>query len=266
MTWARRLASAARSLAYRGEQEKDLSSEVGAYLDLLIEEKIAKGYKPDVARREALVELGGIEQVKEEVRASRASYHLETAWQDLREAVRSARKNAASSALAILMLALGIGACTVIFSVFYSVLLQPLPFRQPDRLVELWETRLRKGWERSSVTEANFWDLRARSKAFEEMGAIGSTSASLTGFGEPQHVSVGRVSAGFFRALGVQMEAGRNFLADEDLPSRDNQVALIANKFWRMRFGSDRSIVGKTLHLDGRSFTVAGVLPEGEPW
>ena len=185
---------------------------------------------------------------------------------DLRRALRAITRTPGTSILAVATLALGIGATTAIFSVFHAVLLQPLPFPEPDRLVQIWESRAQKGWNQASFTEANFWDVRAKNRTFEEIGALHGDDANLTGYGDPEHVSVARTSAGFFPLLGVQPALGRLFHSNEDQPGQENNIALLRDRFWRSRFGSDPSIVGKVLQLDGRPFTVVGVLPAGEPW
>src|SRR5262245_61478517 len=115
---------------------------------------------------------------------------------DLRQAVRAMKKTPAHTFFAILMLAIGIGATTAIFSIFYSVLLQPLPFPEPERLVKVWETRLQHQWNQVSFAEGNFWDIRARNRSFEEIAAYTDFSVNMTGFGEPQQLAAGLVSAG----------------------------------------------------------------------
>src|SRR5206468_12185419 len=111
-----------------------------------------------------------------------------------------------------------------------------------------------------------FWDVRAKNRTFDEIGALHKDDANLTGLGDPEHVSIARASAGFFPLLGVQPALGRLFRPNEDQPAQENNIALLGDRFWRNRFGSDPSIVGKVLQLDGRPFTVVGVLPAGEPW
>jgi len=164
------------------------------------------------------------------------------------------------------MLALGIGSTAAIFSVFHAVLLTPLPFPEQNQLVQIWETRLHQGYSSASFTEANFWDVRARARTFEEIAGMNWATGNLTGEGEPVQVSVARISAGFFSTLGVTPVAGRLFLPNEDQPGQNNQILLLANDFWRRKFGGDRAIVGRSIRLDARSFTVVGVLPPGEPW
>jgi putative ABC transport system permease protein len=176
------------------------------------------------------------------------------------------RRSPAITAIAVFTLALGVGATTAVFSVVYSVMLQPLPFPEPERLVQLWESRIEHGWDRASFTEANFWEVRARNRTFEEIGAFIGTKANLSGTGDPRLVSVGKVSSGFFTLLGVKPIVGRGFLDGDDQPDHDNQIALLQNQFWRTQFGADREIIGKTLRLDGKPVKVVGVLPPGEPW
>jgi putative ABC transport system permease protein len=185
---------------------------------------------------------------------------------DFRQAIRNMRKNPGSSFLAVLMLAVGIGATSAIFSVFYSVLLEPLPFPEPSRLVELWESRIQNRWDRASFTEANFWDIQERNRTFEGIAAFHTVTVNLTGSGDPEQLEGAYVSAGFFHVLGVKPVAGRNFLPGEDQSGHDNNVALLRNRFWRTHFNSDPQVVGKTIRLNNKSFQVVGVLPAGEPW
>ena len=192
--------------------------------------------------------------------------NLSTLLFDFRQAMRGLGKSPGTTALAILMMALGIGATTAIFSVFYSVLLKPLPFPQAERIVEIWQTKLAHGWTFGAFTEANFWDARARNRTFEEMGAVRQVNGNLTGDGEPEQVVMGEVSAGFFRVLQVEAAAGRLFLPGDDQPERPNQLAVLSYEFWQRRFAGDRAVVGRTLRLNNRAHEVIGVLPRGEPW
>ena len=255
-----------RNLLDKEATERELDDEIRAYIDMLTAENIAAGMSPEMARRQALLQAGGIEQVKEQVREVRRGRTIEGIAADLRQALRTLKNNPGFAILATLMLALGIGATTLVFSVFYSVLLRPLPFKEPGRLVQIWEARPQKGWQQASFTEANFWDVRAMSKAFEDAGAFDTVDMNMTGSGDPQHLTVGRVSAQFFHILGVQPSLGRLFLPDEDQPGRDNHTVLLGHRFWTSRFGASPSILGKTLRFDGQAYRVAGVLPAGEPW
>src|SRR5215831_4586057 len=185
---------------------------------------------------------------------------------DFRQAVRAMKKNPAFTCLAIVMLAVGIGATTAMFSVFYAVLLQPLPFSEPERLVQVWETRLQHNWRQVSFAEGNFWDIRARNHSFDEMAAFHNLTANMTGLGDPEQVDAAMISAGFFRVLGVKPVQGRDFLAEEDQPGHENHVLLLRNKFWRAHFNGDPNVIGKTVRLDDKVFQIVGVLPPGEPW
>ena len=255
-----------RNLFDKQTTERELDDEIRSYVDMLTTEKIAAGTIPEVARRQALLAAGGIEQVKEQVREARRGHAIEGIAADLRQALRTLRNNPGFAILATLMLALGIGATTLVFSVFYSVLLRPLPFKEPGRLVQIWEARPQKGWQQASFTEANFWDVRAMSKAFEDVGAFTVADMTITGSGAPQHLTVGRVSAQFFYVLGVGPSLGRLFFPHEDQPGHDNHTVLLEHNFWVSRFGASPAILGKMLRLDGQSYRVAGVLPAGEPW
>jgi putative ABC transport system permease protein len=255
-----------RNLFDKQTTERELDDEIRSYVDMLTTEKIAAGTIPEVARRQALLAAGGIEQVKEQVREARRGHAIEGIAADLRQALRTLGNNPGFAILATLMLALGIGATTLVFSVFYSVLLRPLPFKEPGRLVQVWEARPQKGWQQASFTEANFWDVRAMSKAFEDVGAFTLADMTITGSGAPQHLTVGRVSAQFFYVLGVRPSLGRLFFPHEDQPGHDNHTVLLEHNFWVSRFGASPAILGKMLRLDGQSYRVAGVLPAGEPW
>jgi putative ABC transport system permease protein len=191
---------------------------------------------------------------------------MNTLLADARHGARALWRSPRFTAIAVLTLALGIGANTAIFSVLRTVLLRPLPFPEADRIVELWESRLDRGWEDLAFTHANFWDVHDQNTTFEAMGALRNTTFTLTGFEHPEQVSGARVSAGFFRALGVTAVAGRTFVPDEDAPSADTRIAVLSHDLWMRRFGGADSTVGTTLALDGVSHTVIGVLPSGRPW
>jgi len=183
-------------------------------------------------------------------------------WQDMRYGLRMLAKSPGFSALVILTLALGIGANTAIFSVVNAVLLRPLPFEEPDRLVQIWHTPPQAsfpGIPTFSVSPANFLDWRARSQAFEGMSAYGFGQYTLTGTGHPEAVRMVAVTSGFFSILRAQPLLGRAFLAEEDSPGREHEVVLSYN-LWRGRFGADRDIVGKNIALNGQAFTVIGVM------
>ncbi len=255
-----------RNLARKPRVEKDLDDEIQSYRQMLVDEKTRAGIDPGRAHREALIEMGGAEQIKEEVRDARFGASLESIGSELRQALRSLRRNPGMTVLGVLMLGLGIGASTVVFSIFYEALIRPLPFSDMERLVQVWETRLDRGFDQASFTEANFWDVRALSQSFEELAARHYGEANLTGSGPAERVTAIQVSSGFLRTLGVSPLLGRDFFYEEDRPGGQNRVLILGNKFWKNRFGADAQILGKTLRLNDQAYTVVGVLPPGEPW
>jgi predicted permease len=254
-----------RNFFRKSEIDRDLSEELASYADLLTREKINGGLGSEAARRQALLEIGGMEQVKEQVREVRYGSFFEGILRDMQQSARSLRHSAGLTILATCTLGLGLGATTLIFSVFYSVLLQPLPFRNPERLVQLWETRAGTEFTQAAFSRVNFWDVRAQNKTFESVGALLVSDMNLTGNGDPQHLSAGFVSSRFFHVLGVSPIFGRDFAATQDQPGEAG-VVLISNKFWINHLASSRQVLGNTLHLDGRPYIVIGVLPRGEPW
>jgi len=187
---------------------------------------------------------------------------MRTLWQDFRYSLRMLAKNPGFSAIAILTLALGVGANTAIFSVVNAVLLRPLPFAEPDRLVQIWHTPPQAsfpGMPTFAVSPANFLDWRSQSHSFEGMSAYGFGSYTLTGTGLPEAVRVVAATSGFFSILRAKPLLGRSFLEEEDSPGHEHEVILSYN-LWRGRFGADRDIVGKNIALNEQMFTVIGVM------
>ncbi len=199
------------------------------------------------------------------LKSARQTRRLAVIVHDVRGALRLMRAQPALSLTIILMLALGVGASTAIFSVVYGVLLKPLPFPEPDRIVQVSGTRLDRGWTTVSLTEANFWDLHDRNRTLEDFGLLSFTSFSMTGVGEPERLSGGEVTTGFFRSLGVRPVLGRLFEKGEDLPGRGDGLVMLGHRLWKERFGGDASIVGRSVTLDNRPYSVIGVLPPGSP-
>src|SRR5262245_9695693 len=184
---------------------------------------------------------------------------MQKLWQDLRYGARTLLKQPVFSLIAVLTLALGIGANTAIFSLVNTVLLRPLPFAEPERLVWTWGEF--SGGNRAATSPPDFIDYRAQNQGFEELAAMGFGSFNLSGIGESERVVGRRVTANFFQALGVKPVQGRSFTPEEEQSGR-GQVAIISNGLWRSRFAADPGIIGKTILLDGRSHTVIGVAPE----
>jgi putative ABC transport system permease protein len=252
-----------RNLFSRSRADRDLDAELRSHLDLLISEKTRAGHSPEDARRAALLELGGLEQVKLEVRSSRPGFWLDAFSQDLHFALRMLRKNPGFTAVAVLILALGIGANTAIFSVVNSVVLRPLPFHAPDRLV--WVNGQFPLSDGAAVSPPDFVDYRAANHSYDRFAAMAGRAepSSLSG-DKPEQVLTTIVTAGFFDTLGIQPLLGRDFLpSDEQL--EQPQVAILGYGIWRRRFGADRNIIGRSITLDGQSLTVVGVLPSDLP-
>ena len=261
-----RLRTLLRNLTRKQIVEDDLTQELHSYQAMLVDEKSRSGIDPSAALRAARLEMEGLEQIKENVRDVRVGIAIETFFSELRQSLRGLSRNKDLTILCSTMLVLGIGATTVVFSIFYAALVQPLPFRDPAHLVELHESRLSRGIDKAAFSEANFWDVRAQNHSFKEVAAFHYDEANLTGDGPAEKVTDGSVTANFFRTLGVFPVLGRDFSDTDDRNGFNNHVVILGNKFWRSRFGADPNIIGKTLRLNDRACIVAGVLPPGEPW
>jgi putative ABC transport system permease protein len=261
-----RLKTLWRNLTRKQVVEDDLARELDSYQTMLADERSRAGADPGAALRTARLEMENLEQIKENMSDVRLGVAIETFFSELRQTLRGLSRNKDLSILCGTMLALGIGAATVIFSIFYAALVQPLPFRDPDRLVELHESRLSRGIDVAAFTEANFWDVRAQNHSFKEVAAFHYDEAILTGDGPPEKVTDRSVTAGFFRTLGVSPVLGRDFSYTDDRNGFNNRVVILGNKFWRSRFGADPHIIGKVLRLNDQACIVVGVLPPGEPW
>src|ERR1700752_31684 len=185
---------------------------------------------------------------------------MNTLFQDLQYGLRMLAKHKSVTAIAVLTLALGIGANTAIFSVVNAVLLNPLPYREPDKLVALWENV--PGHGRWRTAPANFFDWKKQNTVFEDVVAFGQGSMALRGDGEPEQLTGGRVSSGFFGVVGVEPLLGRSFSPEEYEPEK-GQVVILGYSFWQRRFGGDRNIINRNITLDGTSYTVVGVMPPG---
>lgn len=181
-------------------------------------------------------------------------------WQDLRYGARMLLRNPAVSAVAVVTLALGIGANTATFSIVNAVLLRPLPYENPDRLASLWTNVPEHG--RRPITPGNFVDWKNQNTVFEDVAAFSPSTVTLTGDGEPVQMMGANTSAGYFAVVGVEPMLGRAFLPEEYAPGK-NQIVILGNAFWRSHFGGDPTIINKSITLDGRSFTVTGVMPPG---
>jgi hypothetical protein len=254
-----RLSSLWRNLLHKARKEQELTDEIDAYMEMLVEQKINEGLDPAEARRAALIELGGREQVKEKVREARAGHLIETLWQDLRYALRMLRKHPTMTLIAVFTLALGIGANTAIFSVVNTVLLNPVPYYEPQRL--LWVTEAQEARARSAHADSYlYW--RAQSQVFEHLVAYERGSRDLTGQGEKERLKSLKVTSNVFSALGLAPQLGRAFTPEDDRPEAA-PVVLLGHALWQRRFGGDPAIIGQILTLGSQSWTVIGIMPPG---
>jgi len=258
MPFLSRIANTWRNLSNKDVVDQELTEELRAHVDLLTDQKIREGLDPAAARRAALVEVGGVEQVKERVREVRMGRPLDDLSQDLRYALRGLRKQRAFTAVAVITLALGIGANTAIFTVINTVLLRPLPYEKPDELVVLTETVSERP---AGVSYQNYVDWRNQNTVFANVAALRPReSFNLTGAGESERLQGRLVSANFLSTLGIKPIRGRDFLAEDDQPSA-TPVAIISHALWQRRFGADESIIGKQLTLNSQQYTVIGITP-----
>src|SRR5579871_1022650 len=213
-----------RSLLRPGRVESDLQDELRFHRERQFEKYLESGLTREEAQRRLGIEFGGYQQVEEECRDARGTYLIDTLARDLRYALRTLRQAPAFTAIAILTLALGIGATTAIFSVVYGVLLNPLPFKNPSALIVLNETTPRVGTV--SVSYPNFLDWRAQSRTFSEMAAVHDVAFHLSGVDQPENVEGQAVSSNYLSMLGVRPVIGRDFLPSEDKPGTAPVILL----------------------------------------
>src|SRR5688500_1252994 len=187
---------------------------------------------------------------------------METLLKDIRYGVRGLWKRPGFTAVAVLTLALGIGANTAIFSVVNAVLLRPLQFRDPERLVMIWEDATFAGFPRNTPAPANYVDWKTQTQSFEDVAASAESTFNLTGDGDPERVTAYQVTANFFPLFGVAPALGRTFVAEDDRPGA-HKVAVLSHGLWQARYGGDLQIVNRDIQLDGEKYTVVGVMPAG---
>ncbi|MGH9791962.1 MAG: ADOP family duplicated permease [Candidatus Acidiferrales bacterium] len=247
----------------RAAADNELDEELRDHVERRSDELHREGFSAAEARRRALVELGGVQQTKEEVRAMGSGIWLETLWQDLRYGARSLHHNPGYAAIALLTIALGIGASTAVFSVVYGVVLRPLPYPEPERLVNLWGSFERLGLARAFVVAANYRDWREQNRSFEGLALVRHIgNFNLTGSGEPERVQGARVTASLFHVLRIKPALGRPFREEEEQIGRE-QVVILSDALWTRRFGRDPGIVGRMIPLNGEPHLVVGVMPRG---
>ena len=256
MTWLDAFAARVRAVLRREAIIDEIEQEMRSHVELATEANLARGMTPDAAWAEALRGFGNLTRMSELAYDVRAGGRLETMWQDLRFGVRTLARNPGFAAVAILTLALGTGATTAIFSFVYAVVLRPLPYHQPDRLVSVVEYR----GGNMGLTAPDYLDWRATATSFEQLAASAATTANLTGRGEPERVNAVRVSGNYFETLGVPPAVGRGFRWSDE-PHGAPRVAVLGDGLWRRRFAADPNIVGQTIAINGEPHIVVGIMP-----
>lgn len=247
-----------RSLFRGGQADRDLDDELQFHVDRLTESHLARGLSPEDARSAALRAMQGLEQRKEECRDTRRVRVVQDALQDVRYAVRTLRGTPGFAVTAILTVALGIGATVAVFTVVNGVLLRPLPFPDPDRLLLVSHTEQGPFITQPGLSDRSYLALRASDRTFEHLAAFSNRTASVRGTGDPAVVSIGHVTHEFFTTLAVQPALGRTFVAEDD-----ERVIVLSDALWRGRFGGDPEILGKPITVDNIPRSIVGVMPAG---
>ncbi|HEX5580158.1 MAG TPA: ABC transporter permease, partial [Gemmatimonadaceae bacterium] len=257
---ARRLARRIHNLLHSRALDRELDEELRSHLDMEIEHNVRLGLDPAAARTKAMREFGGVARTRDEARDARGLRALEDLARDLRHATRSLARSPGYTAVALLTIALGIGATTAVFSVVDGVLLRPLPYPEPEQLVHVRESSRENGW--MSVPAANFYDLRRESRTLAAAAYYGGGMETVLGADEPLRVRTAWVSREFFDVLGVRPLHGR-LIAPGEGELRGPQVAIVSHAFWRTALGGDPDFRRRTLRFGDESYPVVGVLPPG---
>ena len=250
-----------RSILRRDVLEGGIDEEIQFHIDQQTDKNLRAGMSPAEARRQAAIRFGARESIKDSTRDEIRPALLDDAVRDVRHGLRLLRRTPGFAAAALVTLALGIGATAAIFSVVRTVMLTPLPYHEPDRLVAVWETN-RGGTSRNVIAPANFVEWRERTRTLEHLGMAGSTSAAITINQVPEVVAGMTVSADVFPALGVQPALGRAFTAEEDYGGKD-AVIILSYEFWQRRLGGRTDVLSTTVGTGGRPRAVIGVMPRG---
>jgi putative ABC transport system permease protein len=247
----------------RQEEERRLDLELRLHLEQQVTDNISSGMTPEEARRNAMIEFGGLDQIKEECRDASGGLWLDTLLQDIRFGLRTLSKSPGFTITALATIGIGIGANAAIFSFVDNVILKPLPYPDPDGIQYLYEVRPDHSWCNTSTL--NFLDWQRENKVFTYVAGHMWAPATLTGVEQPVLLQGQRVSAHFFDIFGVKTALGRTFVEGEDQLGRDH-VAVITNSLWMSQFGADPGIIGRSITLDGEPYTVIGVLAKGSPF
>jgi predicted permease len=240
--------------------EREMDDEMRFHVEMEAADLVARGVPRDEARRRALLTFGGVERFKDEGRDARGVGPLEDFLRDIRFGARSLRRRPGFAAVVVLTLAVGIGGTTAIFGAVHGVLLSPLPYREPERIITVWTSDRIEGREQDDVAPGNFLDWRERQRSFATFAAAQPFSMDYVGPNGPEHLGTWLVTEGFFETFGVRPLLGRVFMPEEYIAGRNN-VAVIGEEVWRSRFNADRSIIGRQLTLDSIPRTIIGIMP-----
>src|SRR5215212_1064578 len=263
MRWFNVIAARLRALAGRESVIRDIDAELRLHVELETEQNVARGMSPAEARRAARMSFGNFDNIRDTAYTVRGGGLMETFLQDVRYGVRVLAKHKGFTAVAVLTLALGIGANTAIFSVVNDLLLRPLPYSDAERVVMLWEVTP-EGRHMNTTSRANFREWRAQSASYESMAAFSDQRLNLTGAGEPEEVAAQLATPSLFKVLGVEPALGR-VLVEDDI-RRDSAGVVLSHAFWKRRFGGDPDLIGKPITLNGSPFNVVGVMPPSFQW
>ncbi|HEV8446219.1 MAG TPA: ABC transporter permease [Gemmatimonadaceae bacterium] len=257
MAWYHEIGSSLASLIRRRHRDAELDEEMRFHLEMETRRRVDTGMTERDARRLARRDFGGVERHKDDTRDERGTSGFFDAWSDVRFALRSLSHRPGLTSAATLTLAIGIGATSAVFGVVKHVLLKPLPYTQPDRVVAVWSAW--KGFDRTWLSYDEWEGWKARVSAFSDIGIYTDGAASIDG-DSPERVRSASVQANVLPILGVAPERGRNFSADEDRPG-GARVAILSHELWDRRFGADPSVVGRQIQIQGNATTVVGVMP-----
>src|SRR5262249_13061050 len=257
MEWFNILMARLRALFRRESVLRDIEEELRVHVEMETETNIKQGMPPDEARAVALKSFGDLVRNTELGYDIRGGGWVETTWQELRYRARMLMKKPGFTLVTVTTLAHGLGANAAIFSFVNAVLLKPLPYPDPERIVSVWEKRPDGG--NNYISPLNFLDWERQNRCFQFLSAITGDTVTLTGSGSPEQLYVHRVSASYFKALGVEATLGRAFAASENEVGNDLEVVL-SNRIWQSRFGGDPKVIGRKITLDAKSYTIIGVL------
>ena len=249
-----------RFLPWGRRRRDDLDEEIESHLNMAIRDRVERGEPPQQAEINARRELGNVGLIKEVTHDEWGWRWIEHLGQDLRLAARMFRKNPGFTLIAVLTLALGIGANTAVFSLLWAVIMRPLPFASSDQLVQVWEDPSGKGLQQNTVSAGVFNDWREHCRSFQHISALWRIESNLTGDDEPERLQGAQVSADFFDLFGIQPISGRTFSSGESQPGHE-QVVVLSHDVWTARFSSSADIIGQTIHLNSKPYTVIGILP-----